>query len=155
MKHGPRAAGARAPARAVAAKRVVDGAGRALSEVIGAFAEPGARRSAQRRDRPRTAASCWAAASLDDFKRIKDALGGTVNDVFLAVVAGALRGWLPTAASTPRGWSCAPWSRSPSAPTTSTAQLGNRIAAMRAPLPVCVEDPVERLRLVTEDDGAT
>src|SRR6202012_1784553 len=31
---------------------------------------------------------------LDDFKRAKRVLGGTVNDVILAVVAGALRSWL-------------------------------------------------------------
>ena len=37
-----------------------------------------------------------AATSLDDYKRIRKAHGGTVNDVVLAVVAGALRTWLLT-----------------------------------------------------------
>ena len=36
----------------------------------------------------------WARSELATFKRIKDALGGTVNDVVLAVVTGALRNWL-------------------------------------------------------------
>ena len=36
----------------------------------------------------------WVRATWRQFKRIKDALGGTVNDVVLAVVAGALRQWL-------------------------------------------------------------
>ena len=36
----------------------------------------------------------WTRAELADFKRIKDALGGTVNDVVLTVVSGALRSWL-------------------------------------------------------------
>ncbi len=36
----------------------------------------------------------WVRADLDQFKRIKSTLGGTVNDVVLAVVTGALRRWL-------------------------------------------------------------
>jgi WS/DGAT/MGAT family acyltransferase len=37
-----------------------------------------------------------AALSLDDHRRIRKAHGGTVNDVVLATVAGALRAWLLT-----------------------------------------------------------
>jgi diacylglycerol O-acyltransferase / wax synthase len=36
--------------------------------------------------------------ALDDFRRIRQAHGGTVNDAVLAVVAGGLRGWLMTRA---------------------------------------------------------
>src|SRR4051794_18017678 len=36
----------------------------------------------------------WVDAQLADFKKVKDALGGTVNDVVLAVVTGAMRSWL-------------------------------------------------------------
>jgi diacylglycerol O-acyltransferase len=35
-----------------------------------------------------------ARSTLDDYRRVRDAFGGSVNDVVLAVVAGALRGWL-------------------------------------------------------------
>jgi diacylglycerol O-acyltransferase / wax synthase len=35
-----------------------------------------------------------ARTQLADYRRVRAALGGTVNDVVLAVVAGALRGWL-------------------------------------------------------------
>ena len=36
----------------------------------------------------------WVRTSLAELKAIKNALGGTVNDVFLAVVSGALQRWL-------------------------------------------------------------
>ncbi|SHF83729.1 acyltransferase, WS/DGAT/MGAT [Jatrophihabitans endophyticus] len=35
-----------------------------------------------------------ARTRLDDYRRVRETFGGTVNDVVLAVVAGALRGWL-------------------------------------------------------------
>jgi diacylglycerol O-acyltransferase / wax synthase len=35
-----------------------------------------------------------ARTELDDYRKVRDAFGGTVNDVVLAVTAGALRGWL-------------------------------------------------------------
>ena len=38
----------------------------------------------------------WVQSRLSDFKEIKNALGGTVNDSVLAVVAGALGRWLRT-----------------------------------------------------------
>jgi diacylglycerol O-acyltransferase / wax synthase len=35
-----------------------------------------------------------ARTRLDDYRRVREAFGGAVNDVALAVVSGALRGWL-------------------------------------------------------------
>ena len=63
---------------------------------------------------------------LEDFKQIKDVLGGTVNDVVLTVVSGALRRWLDRAGSAPRAWSCGRWCPSRSGPRASTASSATR-----------------------------
>jgi len=59
----------------------------------------------------------WVDSRLDDFKEIKNSLGGTVNDVVLAVVTGALQRWLRLRA--PRGSNCVRSCRCRSARTTS------------------------------------
>jgi len=92
----------------------------------------------------------WLQRDLADFKAIKDSLGGTVNDAFLAVVAGGLGRWLRS-----RGVRIEGLELRGLVPVSIRADdqkhaLGNRIAALRGPLPVYAEDPVERLRIVRE-----
>jgi diacylglycerol O-acyltransferase / wax synthase len=92
----------------------------------------------------------WTQRRLDDFKAIKNALGGTVNDVLLAVVAGALGRWLRA-----RGVRTDGLELRALVPVSIRAEderhaLGNRIAAVRGPLPVYAGDPAERLRIVRE-----
>ncbi len=92
----------------------------------------------------------WLQCDLADFKAVKDGLGGTVNDAFLAVVAGGLGKWLRT-----RGVRTEGLELRGLVPVSIRAKdehhaLGNRIAAMRGPLPVYAKDPVERLRIVRE-----
>jgi diacylglycerol O-acyltransferase / wax synthase len=89
-------------------------------------------------------------ADLDDFKLVKNAFGGTVNDVVLAVVAGALRDWLHSRGLRTEGLemkACVPVSTR--APEHDGA-LGNRITQLIAPLPIHLADPVERLRFISE-----
>jgi diacylglycerol O-acyltransferase / wax synthase len=92
----------------------------------------------------------WVRQELADFKTIKRALGGTVNDIVLAVTAGALQRWLRS-----RGLRTEGLELRALVPVSIRArdehhQLGNRLAAMRAPLPVYVEDPAARLRVVRQ-----
>jgi WS/DGAT/MGAT family acyltransferase len=87
---------------------------------------------------------------LADFKRVKDALGGTVNDVVLAVVAGGLRQWLRSRGVRTEGLELRALVPVSIRSEDQHHQLGNRIAAMRGPLPVYVEDPVARLAVVRE-----
>jgi WS/DGAT/MGAT family acyltransferase len=95
----------------------------------------------------------WVQSRLSDFKEIKGALGGTVNDVVLAVVAGALGRWLRTRGVRTEGLELRALVPVSIRSSDDSGQLGNRIAAMRGPLPVYVQDPVERLTLVQESMG--
>jgi len=92
----------------------------------------------------------WVRGDLQQFKTVKDALGGTVNDVVLAAVAGGLGRYLRL-----RGESTEEIELKAMVPVSIRADLergalGNRVAAMWAPLPVGVVDPVARLRRVSE-----
>jgi WS/DGAT/MGAT family acyltransferase len=95
----------------------------------------------------------WVQSRLSDFKEIKDALGGTVNDAVLAVVAGALGRWLRTRGVRTEGLELRALVPVSIRSQDERGALGNRIAAMRGPLPVYVKDPVERLRQVQESMG--
>jgi WS/DGAT/MGAT family acyltransferase len=87
---------------------------------------------------------------LDDFKRVKNALGGTVNDVVLTVVAGGLRRWLRSRGVRTEGLELRALVPVSVRTQDQHNQLGNRLAAMRGPLPVYVEDPVARLTVVRQ-----
>jgi len=85
---------------------------------------------------------------LDDVHRVRKSVGGTVNDVLIAVVAGALRNWLDergdsSAGVTPRA--LIPVSKR--RPRTAHPQ-GNRLSGYLILLPVDDPDPVGRLRTV-------
>jgi WS/DGAT/MGAT family acyltransferase len=87
---------------------------------------------------------------LSDMKLIKDTFGGTVNDVVLTIVSGALRSFLQSRGVRTEGLEL----RALVPVSVRTAherhELGNRLAAMRGPLPVYIADPVQRLRVVHE-----
>ena len=92
----------------------------------------------------------WVESRLADFKEIKNALGGTVNDVVLTVVAGALGRWLRGRGVRTEGLELRALVPVSIRAEHEHGELGNRIAAMRGPLPVYAGDPVERLELVRE-----
>ncbi len=84
----------------------------------------------------------WVDADLAQFKAIKDALGGTLNDAVLTVVTLALGDYLRST-----GHDTADLVLKAMVPVSVRSEgehgdLGNRVAAMWAPLPVGVTDPV-------------
>ena len=92
----------------------------------------------------------WVQSALADFKAVKNGLGGTVNDAFLAVVAGGLGRWLRSRGVRTEGLELRGLVPMSIRSDDEHHALGNRIAAMRGPLPVYARDPVERMRIVRE-----
>ncbi len=91
----------------------------------------------------------WTEFDLAELKAIKNAAGGTVNDVSLAVAAGALRGWLGERGVASDGLELKALVPVSIRTEDEHGELGNKLTAMRGPLPVGVADPVERLRTVS------
>jgi len=95
----------------------------------------------------------WAESDLGRFKAVKGALGGTVNDVVLTVVAGALRAHLQRRGRDPAGQELKAMVPVSVRAEDERGELGNKVAAIYAPLPVGIEDPLERFRVVHEALG--
>jgi WS/DGAT/MGAT family acyltransferase len=92
----------------------------------------------------------WIDADLGELKEIKNALGGTVNDVFLAIVSGALARWLRTRGTDTKGLELR--GAVPVSVRTEDQKddAGNKITIMIGRLPTYLDDPVARLRKVSE-----
>jgi diacylglycerol O-acyltransferase len=93
----------------------------------------------------------WTRCRLADYKRIKATCGGTIDEVYLAVVSGALAAWLKRRGIRPRRLRLrADFRISLRDPSTG----GSRIVEYLAPLPIGASDPLRRLdlarRLFTE-----
>jgi WS/DGAT/MGAT family acyltransferase len=87
---------------------------------------------------------------LADYKEVKDALGGTVNDVVLTVVSGALARWLHSRGIRTEGLEMRALVPVSVRTKDDRGSLGNRLTVMRGPLPVYISDPVARLRFVKQ-----
>jgi WS/DGAT/MGAT family acyltransferase len=97
----------------------------------------------------------WATTSVDDIKRVRTALGGTFNDVVLASITNGFRELLLS-----RGEnvdrvvrSLVPVSvrpRDTSGKAVGDGTYENKVSAMFAELPIDIDDPVLRLRVITE-----
>lgn len=94
-------------------------------------------------------AIAWSRFSLNEVKAIRSRLGGTVNDVVLAVISGGLRHYLHQC-----GIKLDRSDLKAMVPVNLRSEhdplrLGNRVSMMVTPLPVGTADPLERLRQVS------
>ena len=100
---------------------------------------------------PSSAGSWPSRPRLADYRKIREAHGGTVNDVILATVTGALRAWLMTRAESMGGLrqvhAVVPVSVIDR--ELEATSLGSQIAAHFVDLPVGEASPVVRLHQVS------
>jgi diacylglycerol O-acyltransferase len=87
--------------------------------------------------------------SLSDYKVVKNRFGGTVNDVVLTVVAGALGAWLRSRGIRTEGVELRALVPVSVRTEHDQGSMGNRLTAMRGLLPVYARDPVARLGVVS------
>jgi WS/DGAT/MGAT family acyltransferase len=92
-------------------------------------------------------------ASLAELKQIKNAAGGTVNDVVLAVVAGALGRYLREHGYTTHDLELRAMVPISVRSDEQHGALGNQVSSYMAPLPVWCDDPIERLHEVSATMG--
>jgi WS/DGAT/MGAT family acyltransferase len=91
----------------------------------------------------------WVRGDLAQFKAIKNSLGGTVNDVVLAAVAGGLGSYMRLHSHATDDVVLRAMVPVSIRADIERGALGNRVAAMWAPLPVGVTDPVARLHTIS------
>jgi WS/DGAT/MGAT family acyltransferase len=89
----------------------------------------------------------FRSVDLDSVKAVKNAFGVSVNDVVMAMCAGALRRWLADHGALPEQPLIAMIPVSVRDPASKGA-LGNKVSAMLATLPTNADDPGRRLEIV-------
>jgi WS/DGAT/MGAT family acyltransferase len=97
----------------------------------------------------------WIQLPLDDIKKIKNAHGVTVNDVMLAIVAGAVRAYLTDVGGVTEEEMKETEFRI-MAPVSVRAKdeagtLGNKVAMWLMELPIAEADPAKRVQIVNKE----
>jgi WS/DGAT/MGAT family acyltransferase len=87
----------------------------------------------------------WAEFSFAEIRSIRSLLGGTVNDVVLAVIAGGLGRYLRAHEVSTKGMELRALCPVSMRREDERGALGNRVSVMIAPLYVDISDPVQRL----------
>jgi WS/DGAT/MGAT family acyltransferase len=93
----------------------------------------------------------WATMELEAVRAVKARLGGTVNDVVLAVLAGALRRFLRRRGAWSAGLDFRAMLPVNVRSESSREDLGNRVAMMVARLPLELRDPRARLEQIISE----
>lgn len=87
---------------------------------------------------------------LADLRLIKNAFGGSINDVVVTVVTGALRNWLLSRGVRTEGLELRALVPVSVRADSQRGEFGNKLAVMQGPLPVYVDDPLDRYLIVRQ-----
>jgi WS/DGAT/MGAT family acyltransferase len=89
-----------------------------------------------------------AEVDLDDVKAVRKALGGTVNDVVLAICAGALRAYLEEKGELPADEGLIAMCPISVRSEEDKSAMGNQVSSMLVTLATDIADPVERMKVI-------
>jgi diacylglycerol O-acyltransferase / wax synthase len=92
----------------------------------------------------------WLELSLDDVKAVKNRLGGTLNDVVLTTVTGAMQRFLEDRRVNVEGLDFRVMAPVSVRASKERGTLGNRVSAWVVNLPIAEPDPRRRLAQISE-----
>jgi WS/DGAT/MGAT family acyltransferase len=92
----------------------------------------------------------WMTMDVAEVKAVRRALGGSLNDVVLTIVTGAVRRYLERRGVRMQGLDFRVMAPVSVRATGQDGTLGNRVSAWVLPLPLDEDDPRDRLRRISE-----
>jgi WS/DGAT/MGAT family acyltransferase len=95
--------------------------------------------------------AAWTSMSFAEVRAIRGALGGTVNDVMLTLLGGALGRYLRAHGTSTEGQTLRLQIPVNVRNEHEQGALGNRVSMMLPEIPVGIDDPVARLGVVREE----
>jgi WS/DGAT/MGAT family acyltransferase len=96
----------------------------------------------------------WCVMPLRDIKAVRKSLGGSLNDVVLTVVTGAVRRFLEHRRVDPGGIDFRVMTPVSVRGREEQGQMGNRVSAWFLTLPVGLDDPAKQLLAISEETAA-
>ncbi len=90
----------------------------------------------------------WTRVSFAEARAIRAALGGTVNDVVLAALGGAVGKYLEHHGQDPQGRMMRVMVPVNARPAGAAGDLGNQVSVLPVGVPIGLSDPVHRLKVI-------
>jgi WS/DGAT/MGAT family acyltransferase len=129
------------------ARREIQVRARALRETLGGVLQRASPTPLNERVSPHRRFD-WLVLAVDELKAVRRALGGSLNDVVLATVAGAVRRFLTQRRFPVEGLDFRVMAPVSVRAENERGRLGNRVSAWIVPLPLAEPDPAVRLRTI-------